>query len=349
MAFTYDDLLDVQELTRTKYPEEGQWVDVTSDTQEYLAAPRILKKGKRQSKTGKSISWPLQVAMGENGGDVAPYDEVEWTQNNQASTCQIRWGGIRTGCMWDLIEMAENEGDTQLVDLVKFRLHAMKTEMWDLTEQYFWEAATTDNGRRPYSVFYGVREHAAAVGNEGFNGDYPFSGSTYAGVAHDRLKNWTDTYAAVTPDDLLEKMRRSAFMCKFSPVPNANLIAAGEQRFEVFCNYDTSAEMLQMAEGRNENLTFDLNKFNGRVSFGSAPITPVPYAENIANWGTYDWVIMLDWSTIGAVFLKGNEEYSEIFKPTKDQPTTVVQYQHSIFNIRNLSPRRSAFLTKKTS
>jgi hypothetical protein len=348
MAFTYDDLLDLQEFTRTHYPEEGKWVDLTDDVQEYLVPKRLLKKAKRVVSTGKSISWPVQVAAGENGGAMAPYEEVEYTQNNQGDTCQIRWAGLRTSCMWSLIEMAENSGSPQIVDLIRFREHGMKVEFWQMLEEYFWTAAASDDGRTPYSVFYGVREYPAAANTEGFYGSYPFSGTTYAGVANDRLKNWTATYTAVTAADLLEKMRKAAFKCRFSAVPDANLIANGDQRFEVFVNYDTSAEMLSMAEGRNDNLSFDLNKMNGRVTFGGAPITPVPYADEIANWGTYDWVIMLDWSTVQAVFLKGHEEYDEMFKPTKDQPETVVQHKHSVFNIRNLSPRRSAFLTKRT-
>lgn len=350
MSFTYTDLNDLLAMTREKYPDTGKWVDMTTDTQEYLAGPKLLKKNKRKVDSGDYIAWPIQTDMGDDGGDMGLYEEVTPTQNNQMTNAQIRWGGIHAGCGYDLIEMQQNaQSETRIVDLIKSRRHGMRTKLYDLMEDRFWVAESSDGGKRPYSLFYWLRYASSApttgIGNGSFSGAYPFSGTTIAGITNARMCNWAAVYTAISSTDFLPVLREAAFKCRFSPVPNPNVINTADQRYEIFCDFAEYDAIIQLAESRNENLGFDLNKVNGRVTFGGGVFTPVPYAGNVTYWQTRNSFFMVDWSVLEPVFLSGFDETEQTFAPEKAQPNVVSVRTQSVYNLRCLDPRRLAVLS----
>ena len=347
MGFTYTDLNDLLAMTREKYPDGGKWVDLSSTSvQEYLAAPKLLKENKRKVTSGDYIAWPVQTDMGDDGGDMGLYEEVTPTQNNQMANAQIRWGGIHAGSGYDLIEMQQNaQSETRIVDLIKARRHGMRTKLYSLAEDRFWNAETTDGGKRPYSLFYWLRYAATAPTTGAFSGAYPFSGTTIAGITHARMCNWTDVYAAVSTTDLLAQLREAAFKCHFSPVPDPSILNTADQRYEIFCDWPEFDAITQLAESRNENLGTDLNKMNGRVTFGGGVFTPVPSAAAITTWAARNPFFMVDWSVMEAVFLEGFDESETTFQPEKAQPNVVGVRAQSVYNLRCLDPSRLAVIS----
>jgi hypothetical protein len=186
------------------------------------------------------------------------------------------------------------------------RDHDAMSDMAELNEENLWSAPVDGEDTRPMGIPFWLQKDATTTVGGGFNGGNPsgFAGGC-AGVSsttYPRWRNWTFGYAAVTPDDLVKKIKKALAFTNFqAPVPHPEL-AFGKSDYNIFTTYRVQEEMERLAETRNDNLGKDLAKYLNTVTVGGVPVKWVPYLE--AN-DTSDPIYGVNWRTFRPFVKKG--------------------------------------------
>jgi len=157
-------------------------------------------------------------------------------------------------------------------------------DMAELNEENLWSSPSSTTDPRPMGIPFWLQKDATTTPGGAFNGGNP---STHSGgcasidsTTHTRWKNWTFGYAAVTPDDLVVKVKYALYSTKFvAPNPHPE-VGYGKSNYHIFTTYDVREPLERLAETRNDNLGNDVAKYINNVLIGGVPVEAVHYLDS---------------------------------------------------------------------
>ena len=332
MALSLTQLIDAVAATQAKQPK-GKVTELATDTQKHVAFNRLFRDKVAKTSGGITHKRTLMLNHSDAARFVGPFETDVVNVKDVLGTVSIDLRRCTTNYSFDVTEEAVNSGPEQIVDIVKIRRWDAFIALAAKIEANFWSMGPTSSSDllTPFGIKYWMTPPSS--GDTGsFGGGAP-SGHTAGagGLLHDRWKNWTADYDAVTRADLITKMREGFAMTDFeSPVLNMGLPdnQRGPDKCEYFMNYKTFAQFVQAAEDQNENLGWDLNANDGKIRFHGCGMTWIPgLAADTANP-----VLGVNWSVLYPVIL-ANFNVRES-KPEKAplQHTVVVSHTDIVYN-----------------
>jgi hypothetical protein len=306
---TIEQINDIQKTTLNQLGK-FKWTDITSDLQEHIVMPKMMKKEKVKFDDGKAIQWNFQHTAEGNVRNVGLFASDQSNVVDSMVTASIPWTHKTANWSIDRREVAVNRGASRIVELVKTRRTGMMIDVAANMEAEFWDAPDANDTLKPFGVKYYVVRSASA---DGFNGGEP-SGFT-SGVAnlltatYPRWKNYTGRYVDVTKGDLVARVRKALRYTDFKPPVDIEQYNRGAARYSMYTNYDVVSALESLAENQNDNLGNDLASKDGTVMIRKVPVVDVPYLDADST----DPVYGIDWSVFYPVFLSG--EYMRESEP----------------------------------
>jgi hypothetical protein len=206
--------------------------------------------------------------------------------------------------IYDQREPDFQRGGLAIVDIVKSKYVGMMVSLHEYLETVLWsKPADSSDVKTPWGLAYWLTRSTT----EGFNGGNPTGFTSGKGgidqSTYSRWANWTAQYAAITPEDLVRKMRTAHRKSQFrSPVSHATP-DLGAMRNGIYTNSDVIGYMEEILESNNMNLGNDIASKDGRTTFKSTPITYAPKLDD----DSADPVYMLDWKHLAIGVLAGWE------------------------------------------
>lgn len=308
----------------------AKWTDLTTDLQEMLYLPQILKKEKVKFTGGKGIKRNLMKTTSGSAKHVGLFEEDVTNAADVLGTIRMTWAHSTANWVYDEREDEMNSGAEQIVDLVKLRRFDALIDLAKKLEETWWSSGLTSTGdvTSPAGVFYWLTPWPSGTTTPGFTGYNPYipafdssngaeltggpAGQTAAasgGLA--RWRNWAGKYTNVEKKDLVRKMRRAArktnFRAPFS-MPNYD---RGKDRYGLYTKIDILEKLEEMVEGQNDKLGNDIAAKDGQVLFHQRPIHWVPQLDE--GFSTPGMMLGINWATIHPFFLRG--EYLKESRP----------------------------------
>lgn len=278
MALRHLDIDDFVELTLNKF-ERHKWTDISLEHQEYIASSFITEK-KIQERGGPQIEFKVKTKNTGNARNTGLFARDVTKREQVMVPGKVPWAQQTTNFSYDIYEdMFQSDRETIIREL-KVLEHDALSDMAELNEENLWSAPTGTTDTRPMGIPFWIQKATAAAG---FNGGNPtgFTGGC-AGIdstTYTRWKNYTFNYTKVTPDDLVDKLKRAlAFTHFMAPVPHPEL-GYGKSDYCIFTTYRIQSPLERLAESRNDNLGPDVAKYLNQVVVGGAPVKWVPYLE----------------------------------------------------------------------
>ena len=305
MALLTPDAIDDFVNTTLKLWKKNTWTDIALEHQEYVSATLLRNRGV-QERGGEQIGFIVKTKNIETARNTGLFSEDITKVEDITVTGSIPWTIQTTNFSYDIFEdMFQTDPET-IVRELKMREHSALSDMVELQEENLWTEATSTTDRRPWGIPFWLQKDATTTVGGGFNGTNPsgFSGGR-AGISsttYPRWRNWTFGYTAVTPDDLVKKVKKAIAFTNFvAPVPHpeTGFADAGSQ---IYTTYTVQEKCERLAESRNDNLGSDLARYLNSVVIGGVPIKWVPYLQ--AN-DTTDPLYGIQWKTFRPYVKRG--------------------------------------------
>ncbi|HPP02742.1 MAG TPA: phage major capsid protein [bacterium] len=342
MSLTAEQIVDLLTTTQ-KDLGRLEWVNLTTDLQEYVALPKILKKESVKFSGGIGIQWNVKVAYTNSAHNVGLFEEDSLKIGDGMKTASIPWRHCSAHYAFERREVLMNRGPYQIVDLYRSRRQDGQLSLAELMEQNFWgKPDDSTDEMTPYGVAYWVVKNST----EGFNGGNPSGFSDGCGglssVTYPRWRNWTAQYAEITREDLVRKWRKAATFTKFiSPVEGPKDYNRGD-RYGYYTNYNVIGPLEELLDDRNDNLGPDLATNDGKVLFRRLPVVWVPYLESDST----DPIYGINWGVFQPVFLDGDYLHEEKPQAVSNSHNVFAVYIDCTFNFRCTDRRRLFVLYK---
>jgi len=277
---TPDGIHDLVNNTTRKF-HRHKWVDISMDLQRYIAG-EFIKKDRIIEQGGEQIQWQLQVSNTGTSVDSGLYAEDQTAVDDVTQEAHVPWRKLTTSWSYDVDEPLFQSDRETIVDMLLIREHSAMNLEHEKNERDLWSAPTGSSDKRVMGVPFWIQKDASTTPGGAFNGGNPsgFSGGC-AGVSstdYPNYRNWTFGYSAVTPDDLVVKLKRAFEYTNFVASDPHPTLGFGGVDFTIYTVYDGVVEPLErLAESRNDNLGPDVAKYLNRVAVGGVPIRSVPY------------------------------------------------------------------------
>lgn len=320
MALSAEQIVD---LVTTTQRELGRmrWTDLTSDLQEYIALPQVLKKERVSFDSGVGIQWNVQVDHSNAAKNVGLYQVDDTNVGDTMKTANAPWRHTMTDYAFDRREISMNRSPSKIVDLVKTRRAASMISLAELMEENFWGKPVDSTDE---VTPYGIDMWAVSNATEGFYGGNPSGFTSGVGnlsaVTYPRWRNWSATYTAISKVDLIRKWRKAGTYCRFKSPIKISDYNTGD-RYGYYTNYDVVGAIEEILEDQNDNLGNDVASKDGAAMFRRRGITWVPYLDADST----DPVIGINWGVFKPVFLRG--EYM------REEPPARAAKQHNVFEV----------------
>lgn len=321
MALQAENMADMVALTLRELGR-GKWTDLTTDIQEFIIMPKILKKDKVKFDGGYGHQFQVQVNTNGNARNVGLYSEDVTNVGDTMKNATVPFRHTTNNWSFDEHEPSMNKGPAKIVDLVKTRRHASYVDLAEKMEQDGWGKPTdSSDDLTPWGIQYWITRNATAgftaLAPAGFGDKAGLSPSTYA-----RWRNWSAQYVSVTKTDLIDKMSEAADKTNFK-APIAQPSYSTGDKWGCYCNWDTKRAFEKIGESQNENLGRDIDSMAGKMLFRSRPFQYVPYLDA----DTTDPIFMLNWGVFFPTILEGwnMKETGPIRAPR----------QHNVFDVFN--------------
>ena len=306
----FADIDDAVITTQQNFVKKGAFTDLQTDLTKHVLV-RELWKGRNKNAFVGGDPWEFEAQVDHNysAKAVGLYETDTSAFTDTLVKFEVNVKHINANYIYDQREKAFQKGGKKVVDYIYTKYVAMMVSVFEYLETVLWGVPDSGDTKTPYGVGYWVTKSGSA----GFNGtDHANFSSGKAGVSSSdqaRWANYTDRYVAISKEDLIRKMRKSARAIDFvSPVMHATP-TWGKERNGIYVNDDTIGSMEEELEKQNMNLGNDIASKDGRVTFKSTPVTYAPKLNSYSD----DPVFMLDWSTMTLGTLAGWE--NQLSKP----------------------------------
>lgn len=353
-----DDIQDLLTFTQSKV-DKHKWTDLTTDTTEHIALPKIMAAEKVVEKTGRNISWKLITGTDQTAKAVALFQQDDYGRGDHGETAEIPYRHIHSYSMYDEHEVDLNGGAEQILDLVKTQETLAEIDTAEFFEAFFWsKPATSADNKTPYGIkMYIVKDiTGTSAGDEwpgnfgGFNGGNPTGFSSGVGGVSSgdvaRWANWACKYAEVTKLDLLRKLKLAEHTTLFLPPTDIPLNMRSSRGRSYYTNLQNTIELEELLETRNDSLGAELYSYEGQTVFRRKPVMYVPKLDDDSddpfygiNWATMSIQVLAGWwmRRLGPYRLKGTQH--NVF--VTDHDTTL--------NLKCTDRRRNFVMSKADS
>ena len=337
-------LADLTTLTLGKL-ERASWTDISTDLQEFIVMPMILKEKKVQVQSGRTAAtFYAQVGVNTNGKHVGFYNTDTTGVAELSKELSVPWSLYQNSFAFDVREIALNDGGEQLVNLLKMKRHAMMVETAKDMEDAFWGApASSSDNLVPLGVDYWLVQNAT----QGFNGGLPSGFSDVAGLdpsTYTRWSNWTDTFSAVSKDDLIAKIRLAFYKTTWKSPHIYPDLSGSEYKRALYSTYAVVSDMERLAETQNTDLGNDLASKDGTVMIKRTPVFAVPKLDESHDGTSDDPVYGIDWNTVEPRFKKGWFAKESAAKEKANSHNTLVVFLDTIYQYVCTNRRRNFVL-----
>ena len=297
MPLTPDQIDDFVNLTLDNF-KKYKWTDISLEHQEYVSATLIDAKKVVES-GGSKISFRLKTKNTGNARNTGMYAQDQARVEDVTISAEVPWAKQTTNFSYDVDEDLFQSDRETIIRELQIRDHDAMSDMAELNEINLWSAPTGTSDIKPMGVPFWMQKDASTTPDGGFNGGNPSGFSSgcagASSTTYPRWRNWTFGYEAVTPDDLVKKVKKSlAFTHFMAPVPHPEL-GFGKSDFQIYTTYRVQDPLERLAESRNDNLGRDVAKYINQVTIGGTPVKWVPYLEANdtsdplygVNWGVF--------------------------------------------------------------
>ena len=280
MAFrTPDQVVDLVTNTTPTF-KRGKWTDISLDYQRYVSGEFITDK-RVVEQGGTEIQWQLQVANTGTAVNSGLYAEDVTAVDDVTISASVPWSKQVVSWSFDVDEPLFQSDRETIVEMLMVREHAALNKLHELNEINLWSAPSSTTDRRPMGVPFWIQKDATTTPDGAFNGGNPSTHSAgragVSSVTYPNWRNWTFGYSAVSPDDLVRKLKRALRYTNFvAPDPHPQLGFGGAD-YVIYTTYNVVEPLERLAETRNDNLGPDVARYLNRVTVGGVPFRDVPY------------------------------------------------------------------------
>lgn len=334
MALSLEQYADLVATTLKEF-QRGDWTDIVTDTQEYIALPQIIKK-KRVS-FGSGVGWQFEVRVGSNSPAanklINETDDVTTADMFVYATGNYRY----TTTYWSAneIELKANRTPARLVDLLKAKKYDAMLSLADKMEANWWgKPADSNDLRSPRGVKYWIVTNAS----EGFTGGHPSGFSDVGGISrttYARWKNYAATYVTINKTDLVRKLRRAMTFTNFKPPVDFPDLSKGSPKWELFTNYAVIRPMEEILESQNDDLGNDVASKDGMVMVRRQPLKWAPYLEA----DTTNPIYGINWNTWKIYFMEGEYMHDSEVMRMPNQHRQIGQFTDLVYDFACTNPR----------
>ena len=292
---------------------KGNFESVAEDLQQYPIMEIWLKKLHIESASGLTIRKNLMQTRTGAARHTAPDtpDRVS-IPSNLMSYVTVPFRHVQTEWAYNYqFDILANQGESQIVDLVKARLHGAMIDLADELESKAWSLATPENETDPYGIpnwiVYphtgdtGYTTGALAANQYGnFLGAMATGWSNKGGLTDlTNFKNYAGTYVTVSKIDLLPTMRQAHELTFWiSPISTEQANNASTRMLRYYTNSTVNRGLEALGEAQNENLGRDLAPYvsgdpdvrrddmigGAALTFRRHPIVFVPFLNDTARF-----------------------------------------------------------------
>jgi hypothetical protein len=281
MAQLTPDQIDDLVTNTTKAFKRSKWEDISLEYQTYVSGEfindhRIVEQG------GTEIQWQLQVAntgTSVNSGlwaqDVTAVDDI-------TISASVPWSKQTASWSYDVDEPLFQSDKETIVEMLLIREHSCMNKLHELNEVNLWSEPSSSSDKRPMGIPFWIRK-SSTTADGGFTGGNPTATGLTGGCAgvdsttYPKWRNWSFNYTAVTPDDLVRKIKKALRYTRFvAPHPHPELGFGGVD-YVIYTTYAVVEPLERLAESRNDNLGADVARYLNRVTVAGVPFRDVPY------------------------------------------------------------------------
>lgn len=308
---------------------KGRFEQIAQELQEYEIMPWLTKKngffgGIEEVGGSLGIKEYLMTKMGTGARWVGLFEKDRVNIQDYMTELKVEWCRATDNMAYERRELLENKGEHRINKILTPRRTAMMLRMAQLLEDAFFDTPSASTPEIPWGLWYWVVPNAT----QGFNGGAATGFTTVGNVNltnHPTFKNYTDTYAAVTKEDLIEKLRKAHRQTMWkSPVTAEEFRSEWGQRRRLFVNEDTITAMENVGEAQNDNLGRDLAPFDGTMTFRRHPVRYVRKLDDFGSSATYkNPVFMCDLASFKLFVLQGDY--------LRESDTIRAPEQHNVF------------------
>jgi hypothetical protein len=285
MAIKDTDILDL--LATTEFEQhKNKWTFLATKLQDFLFFDMMSKRQNIVMQTG-SLGLERTIMNGSGGSSrwVGLYEPDQVNIQDLLRKMRVEWTHLTDACAYERREFEANSGKYIINDVIKPRRQDTWVRMISTLEESFFGVPDAANTNQMFGLFYWLVPNAT----QGFNGGYAeYTGATnftnVAGVdltQTPNFKNWTDTYSAVTKDDLIAKMRKAFRRTKWkSPISASEFTSETGSRRMILTTEGVLEQLERVGESQNENLGRDLASMDGNILFKKTPIMWCPQFDD---------------------------------------------------------------------
>ena len=303
MSLTYNQLNDL--VTATLFRDEKKKATNIDSAllRRYPAARQLLHKNQVVEHGGKKIRFNASTGGGAAVEAFGAFHVAEYQVGDHLIQGEMEMKGIRSHFAYDILEEEFNSGEWEIISHIKNREQESKIELTKGLESRFWTFADTSAPLEPQGILY----YLPYVATAGFTGTVSGSHTTVSNINPSTYTGWKsygDIYAAVSQDDLFDKMRDGWENTRFEAPLDAMAVkdySTGYQ-YGIYGPYDVTKEAEHQLRLQNDSLGNDVDTFAGKAMFRNTPFTTVPALESNArlpvfgiNWGVLKNYIKRGW------------------------------------------------------
>lgn len=332
--------------------DKRKWTDLSSDLRRFTFSDQLLDEKKRKYSDG--ITLTTNITYRNNGqaafvslGQLDDYNFVD-----VAASGTLPWKYAKWDYAYDERLIAQNSGESQILDYVKIQRNAGLMSNMELFEASFWIGSpVAGDNESPCSINSHIVWNATES-TEGVPTGGNATGST-AGFILDstdtrwntKWKNFSFTYANPTIPDLVSDIRNGMeFSDFYSPSKIEGVPTNTRPERGLYCNYATMAPLEVLADNRNQNLGSDLATHDGDVFIRKIPVKSVP---KLAGRTTSMPFYGINWNEIYPCYLEGWYMKMGALRRAPLQYNMITQRADTQYNVRAVN-RRGSFIVAKS-
>lgn len=326
MALRPDQIDDFVNLTLSNF-KLNKWVDLSMTYTEYVSS-RLVNSKRLVERGGPDIRFKLQTKNTGLARWTGLFDTDVTGVEDLTIEGVIPWTKATVNWSYDIDEPLFQTDRETIVGELLVREHACMNDMVELMETALWSAPTATTSAVPMGIPFWIQKDASTTPAGAFNGGNPSGFSSGAAsistTTYPAWANWTFGYSAVTPDDLIVKIKKALYSTDFkAPNPHPEL-GFGASDFSMFTTYDVREPLERLAETRNDNLGNDVARYINNVLVGGVPIEAVPYLDS--NDGTADPIYGVNWRAFRPFVKRGADMRQTLKKAPLQRTVRQVHY-----------------------
>ncbi len=342
---------DISDLVASTINELGElkMTDIMSDYQNTIFLKRMVKKSKMTFNAGPEIEFRLITDDNGSCRAVGLYYTANVNPTNVMTTGKIPWRHVTWNWAIERREIAMNRSPRKIMDMIKERRIAAFASSVKFFERRAWRVpAVTDNENFYGMPYWIVKSNTANTTNDGLNGTLPSGYTTVANISpttYPRWANYATQYTNISQADLIDKLWDASDVTDFMPIvddiPTYNL---GDD-YGYYTTRSVRRGLKQILHTMNDDLGFDLDPTNGKLTFRRAPMTWVKELDADTTGPIYG----INWGVFHVVGLRDEWMHETQIPVHETQPTVAATHTDCSFNTLCHDRRRNFVLATDTA